>query len=152
MMEGVFIRNENRVEYSEGINLFVQANTQMKELLDRLAPEGEYGAQFEEFATSRIRSFQVQNQIDSMMATTESEVHDVLKKFCKGCRMMDRVFHGMFDESKDGEHESLQNFTTIKGHQNRIWRDHLADIREILKKTLFYLSELEPIDAATANE
>ena len=63
MMEGIFIRNENRVEYSEGLNLFVQSMSQMKELLERLAPEGEYGAMFEEFATSRLRNFQVQNQI-----------------------------------------------------------------------------------------
>lgn len=152
MMEGVFIRNENRIEYSEGLNLFVQANTQMIELQDRLSPEGEYGALFDEFASSRIRSFQVQNQIDSMMATTESEVKDILKKFCKGCRMMDRIFHGMFDEGKDGEHETLQNFTTIKGHQNRAWRDRLAEIRTMLQRSLFYISELEPIDAATTNE
>lgn len=152
MMEGVFIRNENRIEYSEGLNLFVQANNQMVELEARLSSNGEYGSLFDEFASSKIRSFQVQNQIDSMMATTESEINDIFKNFCKGARMMDRVFHGFFDEKKDGEHESLQNFTAIKGHQNRVWRDRLAGIRELIQRTLFYLSELEPIDAATANE
>ena len=152
MMEGVFIRNENRIEYSEGLNLFVQANSQMKELLDRLAPEGEYGAQFEEFATSRIRSFQVQNQIDSMMTTTESEIHDCVKKFGKGARMMDRCLAGILSDEKDKIHEGLQNISSIKGHHNRVWKDTLRNVWETLKKAVFYLSELEPIDAATAQD
>ena len=149
MMEGIFVRNENRIEYSEGLNLFVQSMKQMEELTNRLAPEGEFGALFEEFATSRIRSFQVQNQIDSMMTTTESEIHDIVKKFGKGARMMDKCLRGIISDEKDGSHDGLQNYNTIKGHQNRPWKDKLREIWESLKKSIFYLSELEPIDAAT---
>ncbi len=152
MMEGVFIRNENRIEYSEGLNLFVQANSQMNELLARLAPEGEYGAQFDEFATSRIRSFQVQNQIDSMMATTESEIRECVKKFGKGARMMDKCLNGILSDERDKVHEGLQNIASIKGHRNRQWKDELRNCWETLKKAVFYLSELEPIDAATAQD
>ena len=152
MMEGVFVRNENRIEYSEGLNLFVQANSQIKELLERLAPEGEYGAQFDEFATSRIRSFQVQNQIDSMMATTESEIRDSVRKFAKGSKMMDKCLGGILSDEKDRVHEGLSNLTSIKGHRNRNWRDSLRNCWEILKKAQFYLSELEPIDAATVQD
>ena len=152
MMEGVFVRNENRIEYSEGLNLFVQANSQMKELIDRLAPEGEYGAQFDEFATSRIRSFQVQNQIDSMMTTTESEIRECVKKFGKGARMMDKCLTGILTDERDKVHDGLQNISSIKGHHNRMWRDSLRSCWETLKKAVFYLSELEPIDAATVQE
>ncbi len=148
MMEGIFARSENRIEYSEGLNLFVQAVNQIRELEDRLAPEGEFGALFDEFATSRMRSFQVQNQIDSMMATTESEVKDSLKKFQKGVKMMDKCLAAIISDEKDGIHDGLQNINTIKGHKNRVWRDKLRTIWENLKKTAFYLSELEPIDAA----
>ena len=149
MMEGVFIRNENRIEYSEGLNLFSQAMSQMQELIERLAPEGEFGAQFEEFATSRIRSFQVQNQIDSMMTTTESEIHDCVRKFGKGVKMIDKCLGGILAEEHDNSHDGLQNFSAIKGHRNRAWKDALRNCWEVLKKADFYLSELEPIDAAT---
>lgn len=152
MMEGVFIRSENRVEYSEGLNFFVQANNKMLELVARLAPGGEFGTQFEEFATSKIRTFQVQNQIDSMITATESEVRSSIEDFLKGSKMMENVFRGIMDEKKDKEHDGLQNYTVIKGHGNRIWRDRLTEIREILKKATFYVSELEPIDSATAND
>ena len=149
MMEGVFVRNENRIEYSEGLNLFVQSVSQIRELTDRLAPEGEFGALFDEFATSRLRSFQVQNQIDSMMATTESEIKDSVRKFGKGTRMMDKCLNGILSDEKDGVHDGLQNLGTIKGSQNRAWKDRLRNIWESLKKAQFYISELEPIDAAT---
>ena len=152
MMEGIFIRNENRIEYSEGLNLYVQSMSQMLELLDKLAPEGEYGTQFDEFATSRIRSFQVQNQIDSMMTTTESEIRECVNKFEKGVKMMDKCLAGIFADDRDKMHEGLQNFSSIKGHRNRMWKDSLRNSWETLKKAEFYLSELEPIDAATAQK
>ena len=150
MMEGVFMRNEDRVEYSEGLNLFVQANTKMQELDYKLSPDGEYGQLFEEFATNKVRTFQVQNQIDSMMSATETEVRDIVGKFCKGLRTLEKIFRGMFDSGVDGSHDVLSNFKNIKGHQNRIWRDKLEEIRKQLKQSLFYITELEPIDAATS--
>ena len=152
MMEGIFLRSENRAEYSGALNNFVDSISQFRELMERLSPSGEYGQMFEEFATSRIRSFQVQNQIDSMMTTTESEIREDVKNFVKGCRILDKCLHGILDDEKDGVHEGLQNITMIKGHQNRVWRDRLKEIDKVLKKAVYYLSELEPIDAATIQD
>lgn len=145
-MEGVFYKSENRTEYAEGLNNFSMANNQMLELLEKLSPKGEFGTIFEDFANSRVHTFQVQKQIDSMMEQTQAAVKENLKLFGKGARTIERVFHGFFDETKDGIHESLQNMNSIKGHDNRKFREDLQDIRNLLRKSLFYLSELEPID------
>lgn len=152
MMEGVFVNNENRNEYSEALSEFIACNNQMQDLLHRLSEEGEYGQKFIEFSESKVRSFQTQNQIDSMMSTTESEIRDVLKRFCKTCRTIELIFHGIFDDEKDGVHETLQNYSTIKGPHNRQYRENLGKIRKILKSATFYIAELEPIDSATMNE
>ena len=125
MMEGVFVNNENRNEYSEALSEFIACNNQMQDLLHRLSEEGEYGQKFIEFSESKVRSFQTQNQIDSMMSTTESEIRDVLKRFCKTCRTIELIFHGIFDDEKDGVHETLQNYSTIKGPHNRQYRENL---------------------------
>ena len=87
-----------------------------------------------------------------MMTTTESEIHDCVKKFGKGARMMDRCLAGILSDEKDKIHEGLQNISSIKGHHNRVWKDTLRNVWETLKKAVFYLSELEPIDAATAQD
>ena len=152
MMEGVFVNNENRNEYSEALSEFIACNNQMQDLLHRLSEDGEYGQKFIEFSESKVRSFQTQNQIDSMMSTTESEIRDVLKRFCKTCRTIELIFHGIFDDEKDGVHETLQNYSTIKGPHNRQYRENLGKIRKILKSATFYIAELEPIDNATMNE
>ncbi len=149
VMEGIFLRSENRTEYSEGLNVFATANTQMGELLEKLSPKGRYGEIFEELKNNKMRSFQVQNQIDSMMAATEAEVKECTKKFIKGAKTIDLVFHGFFDETKDGIHEGLQNIMLIKGNQNRLFRDKLIEIRNIIRLTVFYLTELIPIDATS---
>lgn len=152
MMEGVFVNNENRNEYSEALSEFIACNNQMQDLLHRLSEEGEYGQKFIEFSESKVRSFQTQSQIDSMMSTTESEIRDVLKRFCKTCRTIELIFHGIFNDEKDGVHETLQNYSTIKGSHNRQYRENLGKIRKILKSATFYIAELEPIDNATMNE
>lgn len=147
MMEGVFIRSENRTEYSEGLDQFIKANNRMLALNGKLSNDGEYGSVFRDFSETKVKTLQVQNQIDAMMRSTEEEIRNITKEFGKGCRTMEAVFRGFFDEKKDGVHESLQNLTAIKGHQNREWRDKLIKIRETLKKAIFYISELEPIEA-----
>ena len=146
-MEGVFYKSENRSEYSEGLNNFSSANVMMQELLRKLSPEGEYGKMFEDFATNRMHSFQVQNQIESMMTQIEDTVKEAIAQFGRGARTIERVFYGFFEEQKDGIHEPLQNITTIRGRDNRRFVDSLISIRQLLKKTLTYISELEPIDS-----
>lgn len=146
-MEGIFYKSENRTEYSEGLNNFSNANNMMLSLLQRLSPEGEYGKLFEDFASNRVNTFQVQNQIDSMMTQIEDTVKEAIAQFGRGARTIERVFFGFFEEKKDGIHESMQNMNTIKGRDNRRFIDSLKSIRELLKKVLFYISELEPIDS-----
>ncbi|MBO4629784.1 MAG: hypothetical protein J5687_07550 [Treponema sp.] len=150
-MEGVFYKSENRSEYSEGLNNFSNANVMMKELLRKLSPEGEYGRLFDDFATNRVHNFQVQNQIESMMTQIEDTVKEAIALFGKGARTIERVFYGFFEEQKDGIHEPLQNITTIRGRDNRRFLDSLISTRQLLKKTLSYISELEPIDSMKEN-
>ncbi|MBR5402499.1 MAG: hypothetical protein IK102_11910 [Treponema sp.] len=146
-MEGIFYKSENRSEYSEGLNNFSTANNLMADLIRKLSPEGEFGKMFDDFATNRVQTFQVEGQIDSMMKQIEETVKNAISLFGKGARTLERVFYGFFEEQKDGLHEGLQNLTTIKGRDNRRFVDSLKSIRQLLKKVLNYIAELEPIDS-----
>lgn len=146
MMEGVFIKSENRTEYSENLSLFVQANTKFTNLTAKLSPEGEYGILLKEFASSSIKNNQMKTQVASIMSQINNEFKDIILQFTSGCRGMDGVFHGFFDDDKDGVHENLQNWTSLKGKGNRLWRESLFEIRKLLKNCVFYISEFESID------
>ncbi len=146
-MEGIFYKSENRTEYSEGLNNFSMSNNMMIDLIRKLSPEGEYGKLFDDFAANRVHNFQIQGQIESMMEQIEKTVKDAIHLFGKGARTLERVFYGFFEEQKDGIHEGLQNMSTIRGRDNRRFVDSLKTIRTLLKRVLFYISELEPIDS-----
>ncbi|MCR4733585.1 MAG: DUF5312 domain-containing protein [Treponema sp.] len=148
IMEGIFIRNDNRTEYSEALNEFILANTEVRKLLDQLSASGEYGIFFDEVISQRTHTFQIQAQIDSLISYFEATVKKALKDFSDSVRKINAVFHGIFDDTKDGIHEGLQNLTTIKGRGNRQFRDDLCDIRDLLRKCNYYLAEFEPIDSA----
>lgn len=147
LMDGIFLRSDNRTEYSDALNLFITSNNQMKELMNRLSPVGDYGTMFNEMAQTKVRSFQSQKQIDSIMSTVVNEVREITMNFCNSSRIMEGVFHGFFDDVKDGIHETLSNLNTIKGHHNREFREELVNARSLIKKAVYYISELEPIDA-----
>ena len=75
-----------------------------------------------------------------MMQQIEETVKNAIALFGKGARTIERVFYGFFEEQKDGIHESLQNMTTIRGHDNRRFVDSLREIRQLIKKVLFYIA------------
>ncbi|MBR1637796.1 MAG: hypothetical protein IJ688_00235 [Treponema sp.] len=148
MLEGIFVRNEKRIEYSESLNLFNQAGTQMKLLLTKLSPEGEIGSTFSEIVSSQILTLQTQNKIDSLMTTIESEIREIIAKFVKGGKSLNQILSAMLDEDSQRSHDILQNLKSIKGHQNREWRENLNEEKERFKKVLYYLVEFDNIDTS----
>ena len=150
--EGVFERSQNKTEYSEGFNLFMDANKNMLNFLEKISPKGETGLLFNEIKEQHIHSFQVQNKIDSMFSSIENEIKSITTDFVKGGRLMEAVFRGFFDSNSDGIHFSLYNINTIKGHQNTAWKDKLKQTAKELKKAVYYLLELQSIDEAAAND
>ena len=150
--EGVFERSQNKTEYSEGFNLFMDANKKMIDLLEKISSKGEIGSLFNEIKNQHIHSFQIQNKIDSMISTIEKEIKSITTDFIKGGRLIEAVFRGFFESNPDGIHFSLQNINTIKGHQNIAWKDKLKQTSKGLNRAIYYLLELESIDEAATNE
>ena len=147
MLEGVFIRNEKRIEYSEGLNLFNQAGSQMKNLLQRLSPEGDIGQIFAEIVQNQILTLQTQNKIDSLMTTIESELRDIINKLLKGGKTLIAILNDILADTPHRTHDILQNLRSIKGHSNKEWREKLEVEKDNFKKVLYYLIELDAIDS-----
>lgn len=149
MLEGIFIKSDNRTEYSDALNNFSQANKEMIDLLDALSPGGPYGTKFGDMQNINNRTLQNQNSLNSAMVSINAKVKDIIVHFRDSCNAIIAVYRGFFDDTRDGEHETLQNWMSIKGHDNRIWRDRLYDIYVTLQRCIFYIQELEPIDVSS---
>ena len=147
VLEGVFINNENRAELSEALNLFNDTNMDVTNFACSLKPDGSVGKVFQKQIDERVRTLKGQSLIDSVVNNAEASVRSWEMKFCDSVRTMERVFHGILDDdNKVKGYDSLQNLMTLKGRENREYRDNLAKVRESLNQCREILAEIEPLD------
>ena len=150
VLEGVFINNENRTELSEAINDFDNINQSVKNFVQSLSSSGDVGTIFQNIEDNHIRSMKAQSQIDSLILNAETSVRNWEKKFCESCRTFEKIFSGILDEKKQKGYESIQNFVTIKGRENLVFRESVESARTILKEAKNVLSEVEPLELEKA--
>lgn len=146
MLDGVFLNKDNRAEFSEAINEFAAVNQKIGTFVDSLSPQGNIGIAFDKISAEHIRSLKGQARIDSLILNAETGIHEIDVAFCKQCRVIENIFHGILDETKDTRYESIQNLMTIKGRDNRVFREKMVEVRGILKNAQKLLAEIEPLD------
>lgn len=151
LLDGIFINPDNKNEYSDAISDFDEANTYMQDLLEKISPVGEWGKFFAQLEINRVKTMQTQNQVDALFREIQNEIREILNKFGRSARSIEAVLRGIFDEKKDGVHEPLQNFSVIGGRYNQSVKDDIQNSRLVLKKTLYYISELEQVDSFGAH-
>ncbi len=146
VMEGIFLKSDNRTEYSDTLNNLNKSCDTVLNTLENLEFKGAYGLTFEEMANASSRTFKAQSTIENLINKIESDFMHASFDICNAIRILETIFKGIYEEEDDGIHSTLSNFSSIRGHDNLRFRDELHAARHHLNKVLFYLSELEPID------
>ncbi len=146
VLEGVFLDNENRTQLSEALNDFSDINQHAVTFAYSLSEQGAIGAVFEKLKAEGVRSLKGQALADSTILNAEMSLRAWGKAFGENCRIIENVFSGIFDENKAKGFNGLQNFNTIKGRQNREFKEELLVVRDVLSKAKSILSEIEPLD------
>lgn len=147
VLEGVFLNNDNRAEFSEALNRFADINHQVQLFGESLGEKGSVGSVFAKLIAEHVRTLKGQNMVNSMILNAETSVRNWESAFCDCCRTIERVLSGILDDEKsDKKYESIQNLMTIKGRENRAYRDSLQAERELLLECRKILAEIEPLD------
>lgn len=146
ILEGVFINNENRAELSEGMTMFSDTNQAIQAFDQSLAPTGSFGEVVQKLIDEHVRTMKGQSLIDSMIVNAEGSIRTWEMKLCDSIRTIERVLHGVLDEEKVKDYDSIQNLMTIKGRENRAYREKLSNARECLLQCKDILAEIEPLD------
>lgn len=152
LIEGIFINKENRAEFSEAMNMFIEANQSMQVLLDSLKSEGEMGKIFATYIAERKHTVKAQQTIDNTMVNIEDTIRACSRLFCNSTRIIENILHGILSDTKDRDYESIQNLMTIRGRENRKFRSQLAEVQELLKSARSILGEVEPLDCHEKNQ
>ena len=147
VLEGVFLNNDNRAEFSEALNRFAETNHQVQLFGESLNEKGSIGSVFEKLIAEHVRTMKGQNMVNSIILNAETSIRGWESTFCECCRVIERILSGILDDKKtDKKYESIQNLMTIKGRENRAYRDSLQEKRELLLEARNILAEIEPLD------
>lgn len=147
VLEGVFLNNDNRAEFSEAMNKFAEINHQVQLFGESLNEKGSVGSVFAKLIADHVRTLKGQNMVNSIILNAETSVRGWESSFCDCCRTIEKVLAGILDDEKtDKKYESIQNLMTIKGRKNRAYRDNLQAEREVLLESHKILAEIEPLD------
>lgn len=146
VLEGVFINTENRNEMSEAMNKFAEVNHGVQSFGDSLSERGTIGNVFKKLYDEHVRTLKGQNMVDSVILNAETSIRAWESDFCEACRAIERVLHGILDDDKTKGYDSIQNLMTLKGRENRKFRDDLEVSRETLVECRNILAEIEPLD------
>lgn len=147
VLEGVFLNNDNRAEFSEAMNKFAEINHQVQLFGESLNEKGSVGSVFAKLSADHVRTLKGQNMVNSMILNAETSIRGWESSFCDCCRTIEKVLAGILDDEKtDKKYESIQNLMTIKGRENRAYRDNLQAEREVLLESRRILAEIEPLD------
>lgn len=147
VLEGVFLNNDNRAEFSEAMNKFAEINHQVQLFGESLNEKGSVGSVFAKLIADHVRTLKGQNMVNSIILNAETSIRGWESSFCDCCRTIEKVLAGILDDEKtDKKYESIQNLMTIKGRENRAYRDNLQAEREVLLESHRILAEIEPLD------
>lgn len=147
VLEGVFLNNDNRAEFSEAMNKFAEINHQVQLFGESLNEKGSVGSVFAKLIADHVRTLKGQSMVNSIILNAETSIRGWESSFCDCCRTIEKVLAGILDDEKtDKKYESIQNLMTIKGRENRAYRDNLQAEREVLLESRRILAEIEPLD------
>lgn len=147
MLEGDFVRKENRVEYTEAFNDLIQVSIVLASFNRKMHDNGEMGLVFRRLINEKTRTLQGQAKADDLLRCASEEISSVIYKFGESCRRLELVLNGILQtEAVDSRYDSLHNLVDIQGSNNANFRNHLLEAKCSLKNAHDLVKELEPLD------
>ena len=144
MTEGNFMQKDNRTEFTEAFNEYVQVSIGLETVRRNCESGGEVGALFKKLENER--TLQSQQKAEQTMHSCESDIGHLLYKFGEASRRMTLVMAGICGVSSDSRYDSLTNMDELGGKENALFRKRLQIARDSLDHAFEIVKELEPID------
>lgn len=150
MTEGDFMQKDNRTEFTEAFNEFVQVSIGLETVRRNCESGGEVGALFKKL--EHEHTLQGQQKAEQTMHSCESDIGHLLYKFGEASRRMNMVLAGLVGVSEDSRYDSLVNIDEIGGKDNALFRKRLQVAKDALEHAFEIVKELEPIDTPSMSK
>ncbi len=146
MLEGDFVKKDNRVEFTDSFNALVQVSIDLANFGRRVSDAGDIGVLLGKLGEEKMRTIQGAQKAESVMRSAESDMASIIIHFGDAVRIIELCLAGVFGERTDSRYDGLTNLNHVQGHQNEEFKVKLKEARESLGNALEMLKELEPVD------
>jgi hypothetical protein len=144
MIEGEFNRLENRTQFTEIYNEFVQLDTVFREFESTLSPNGKYGEYyFSSFSEKNINPSK-RRRLQRIYEEAAGEAAGIITRFKQSAGEMIKIFEGFIRKRVDGTYDVLANITKISP-KNPNFMGNINNALHQLQRVLQFLDTIDMI-------
>jgi hypothetical protein len=144
LMNGEFLRKENRAEFTGAYNDVINTGADIKKLEANIAPDGDYGKRYiqakQEISPLPIKRRKMQNVLDEISL----EAAGIIIRAHDGITMLINILNGILkqDSSRGGRFESIANFEKFAGSSPEIFTTGIVETIKKLQQALQILNAI----------
>lgn len=147
LIEGDFENKKNRDEFAGALDYFVQVYNDILKLDQDLSSKGSIGLIFDKISVNKIRTFEAQSKVESVMINLEVQSQSIKQIFCDSCRTVSKVLTAAFGNHEDKNYYGVSNLNMIHSTSSVSFNESLYNSFEVFSKALDMIKELESIDS-----
>ncbi len=146
MVEGIFVKKENRLSFTDVYNDFVQNSIAIKDLNVKLRPNGDIGSVINKIKNERVKTLVSKTKAEQIIHNVEEDFRGILGDFGNCCRMMSLLLNGILGMSTDTRYESISNLGLLRGTEDKDFLSLVNEARMNIESALNLVKELEAVD------
>jgi hypothetical protein len=135
LIDGEFIRKENRLDFTESYNELIKMEDAINTLVQKVAPGGDYGNRYRQLKTDVISPVIRHRKMQVLIEEIRAESHEIAWKAKSALELMNSIIHGILTSPEylivGSKYASLANLSTILGKANS---DFIVALKETSKK------------------
>ncbi|MDR0663164.1 MAG: DUF5312 domain-containing protein [Spirochaetaceae bacterium] len=141
LIDGDFIRKENRTEFTESYNILIKLDDTVKTYVKRLEKSGDLGKRWQQIL-SEIYSITVRHRKTAViLEDINHDVDVIVSDARKALVSMENILDGILDPSPGKPYDTLTNLAKISG-KGTSFTDGLTDGLEKLRQMILLLSRV----------
>jgi hypothetical protein len=146
LIDGVFYKENNRKEFSDGYNAVLKASGMLEKFEARLAPDGDVTlavrANMKEYAPAVLK----RRKIHAIVKGTDLDAEYLLQTVREGLQSLSRILNGILYGEIGGKYDTLSNLSYLGGKANAAFRSGLDVSLRKLSVLNALLQKLIPLE------
>ena len=146
LIDGEFIKKENRTEFTECYNDLITLEDKIKKLDMEISPSGDFGKRYLQ-AKNEMSSLPVKRRkIQMVVEEAVHEANQIIASTREALEGMINILGGILQKSPGGKYDTLVNLSVIAG-RGTTFQNGLADSIRLCTKTLQLLDDIDIMEA-----